>query len=55
MQKQETGFTQPYFNVPTSCWFPHQVLLQFGDHLLQDAVVVLLEAHQLGETRDEEA
>lgn len=31
----------------------HQVLLQFGHRLLQDAVVVLLETHQLRETGDE--
>lgn len=32
----------------------HQVLLQFGHRLLQNAVVVLLEADQLWETRHEE-
>lgn len=32
----------------------HQVLLQFGYYLLQDAVVVFLEADQLWETRDKE-
>ena len=32
----------------------HQVLLQFGHHLLQDPIVVLLETHQFWETRDEE-
>ena len=35
------------------CCVSHQVLLQFGHHLLQDAVVVLLETHQLREARDE--
>lgn len=33
----------------------HQVLFQFGDHLLEDAVMVLLKTHQLWETRDEKA
>lgn len=32
----------------------HQVLLQFGHHLFQNAVVVLLETDQLWEARDEE-
>lgn len=35
-------------------WVSHQVLLQFGHHLLQNAVMVLLEADQLWETRHEE-
>lgn len=33
---------------------PHQVLLQFGHGLFQNAVVVLLETDQLGKTGDEE-
>lgn len=38
----------------TAALAAHQVLLQLGQVLRQDAVVVLLEADQLGETGDEE-
>lgn len=37
------------------CWnrkASHQMLFQFGHHLLQDSVVVLLETHQFWKTRN---
>lgn len=46
-------FSTRYIINPRQRLVSHQVLFQFGHHLLEDAVVVLLETHQLREAGDE--